>query len=333
MRKSKIFTVLVLSLFLLTAIANLAWADTFKVEPEEGKVTMAAGSIGGSWFVMSAALFDLFAKNIDGLQYSIVPGGGVSNPMTLRNKEADFALVYTTNVYSAYNGEEPYGKPIKEIRGIAKLGMADVVHNFVRAKTGIRSFKEFAEKKPSLKVDTGTKGLAGELAVKRMLELHGVSYENIKSWGGSVIHSSYTEATERLKDGHIDAFMNNDLIGKPLWKELVQSVKINILAQDEEVVKQMVENYGYSRAVIPAGTYKGQEEDILTTSQEPVLIAHKDTSENLVYMMTKLMFEHKKRLVSAYSPFVNLNIKKAIPQNCPLHPGAEKYYKEVGLLN
>jgi len=333
MKNKKLLTILLITLFLITASFNMVFAENYEISSEEGQVTVAAGSIGGGWFTTSTALFDLFSRNIDGLKYSIVPGGGVSNPTTLQREEAQIVVVYTTNIFSAYNGEEPYGEPIDEMRGIARLGMADVVHNFVRASTGFDSFSQIADEKPALKIDTGTRGLAGELAVKRMLELHGISYDNIKEWGGSVIHSSYSEATDRLKDGHIDAFMNNDLVGKPLWKEMAQSVNINILSQDEEVVKQMVEKYGYSRAVIPAGTYKGQDEDVLSTSQETAIAVHKDVSEDLVYWMTKLMFEEKERLVSAFDAFKHLDIEKAPTQNCPLHPGAARYYRERGIID
>ena len=328
MKNYKVF-VLMMCLFLIFSSFMISYAQ----ESKATEVKMSAGGIGGSWFVMSTALFKTFSTYIDGLKYTIVPGGGVANPIAIKNKDADFALVYTTNLWSAYHGGEEYGGiPIEQIRGIARLGMADVVHNFVLTKTGINSIKEIYEKKPRIKLDTGTLGLAGELAVKRMLELHGVTYEDIKSWGGNIIHSDYSEAVDRLRDGHIDGFFNNDLIGKPLFAELALSADVKLLPQEEAVVKQMIEEYGYNRAIIPAGTYKGQEEDILTTSQEPVLVVDKDVDEELVYQMTKLIFERRQELINTYAPFKNLDIKNAVPTQAPLHPGALRYYKEKGIL-
>ncbi|MBA7533579.1 hypothetical protein ES705_25820 [subsurface metagenome] len=328
MKNYKVF-VLMMCLFLIFSSFMISYAQ----ESKATEVKMAAGGIGGSWFVMSTALFKTFSTYIDDFKYTIVPGGGVANPIAIKNKDVDFALVYTTNLWSAYHGGKEYNDtPIEQIRGIARLGMADVVHNFILSKKGINSIKEIYEKKPKIKLDTGTLGLAGELAVSRMLELHGITYEDIKSWGGNIIHSSYSEAVNRLRDTHIDGFFNNELIGKPLFVELTQSTNVNLLPQEEGVVKQMIEKYGYNRAIIPAGTYEGQEKDILTTSQEPVLVVDKDVDEELVYQMTKLIFEYRQELINTYAPFKNLDIKNAVPTQAPLHPGALRYYKEKGIL-
>lgn len=330
MKSRKVMSALIIALLALSMLVHSVSAEDFKIDPTE--VTVAAGSIGGSWYLVCTAMFDVFSRNIEGLRFSVIPGGGLSNPITLNQKEAEFGILYTTNLWAAYHGEEPYEEPITDLRGIARLGTQSVLHNFVRTGAGINSIKELAESQQGIRLDAGTRGLAGELHVERMLNMHGVSYADIRSWGGSVIHSSYSEASNRLIDGHIDAFFNNDVIGQPLWVELATAANVVLLPQEEEAVEKMVDNYGYSRHIIPAGSYRGQDEDVLTTSQDAVFVCHKDTPEELVYMITKLIFERQDRLIAAYGELKNINIETAIPENAPLHPGAERYYREIGAI-
>ncbi len=321
---------LAICLIIILNINVLSADQVYKIEPIQ--LTVGAGGMGGSWFVMATALFSVFDEYIDGLKYTIVPGGGVANPIAIKNKDIEVGLTYTPNLWAAYNGKLEYDNPIKEIRGITKLGMPDVHHFFLLSKFGINSIKEIADKKPALKLDTSTLGLAGELGVRRTLELHGITYDDIKSWGGSITHSSYDEATDRLRDGHIDGVFNIEVIGRPLWTELTQSIDATFLTQEDEAINQLIENYGYDPITVPAGTYRGQDKDIKTTSQEPVLVVHEDVDEELVYLFTKLIFEKKDNLVNTYATFEYLDINNAIPTQAPLHPGAERYYKEVGVI-
>jgi len=106
------------------------------------------------------------------------------------------------------------------------------------------------------------------------------------------------------------------------------------LPMDESVQDEMVTRYGYGRAVIPAGTYAGQTEDVASTAQHFVFFTHKDAPEDLVYAMTRLTFENKDDLVAAHSLFEALD-RAVGPRDfpIPLHPGAERYYREMGLLD
>lgn len=309
-------------------------AEEYEIEPIN--VNAAAGSTGGSWFIISTAFFDLFDDHIDGLSYSIQPGGGVSNPISVQRKDAHFGMGYTTNLWAAYNNEDPYEEreKMKDLRGIANINVSSVLQPFILQKTGITSVKEIAEKEFPVKLDTGTRGTGGELAARRTLEVEGASYEDIKSWGGSITHSAYREAIDRMKDGHIDMFMNDDIIKVPLYVELTSARDVNLLPVSEGSINKLVNEYGYSPAEVPANTYKNQDDDIKTIAQHHVFFCHKDMPAELVYAMTKLIFTNKDRLESAHKMFSNLD-EEAGHKNfpIPLHPGAKRYYQEVGVLD
>jgi TRAP transporter TAXI family solute receptor len=331
MKGARKFSHVVMVLLLLGILTSAAYAQKLKIQPIQ--VTVAAGSTGGSWFIISTAFFSLFSDNIEGLSYSIIPGGGVANPITINRKDAMFGMGYTTNLWAAYNGHEPYKAKLTDIRGIANINVSSVIHAWMLKSVGINTIKEIAQKKFPLKLDSGPRGTGGELAAARCLELHGASYQNIKSWGGAITHSPYTEAIDRLKDGHIQCFINDDIIGVPVYVELSSARDVVLLPQDPDVVKEMNRKYGYTPKVIPAHSYKGQDKDVLSTAQSHVFFCHKDVPENLVYTMTKLIFTNKQRLIGVHKLFTSLDPSvgpKDFP--IPLHPGAERYYKEIGVL-
>jgi uncharacterized protein len=184
-----------------------------------------------------------------------------------------------------------------------------------------------------VRIDTGTRGTGGELAASRALAAHGASYDDIRAWGGSVTHSSYAEAIDRMRDGHIDAFMNDDILRHPLFVDLTTARDVVLLEMDPDIIAELAEEHGYDPVVVPAGTYQGQDDEVQSFAQHHVFFGHKDLPEEFVYIVTKLVFENKDHLVSAHELFSALDPEvgpTAFP--IPLHPGAERYYDEVGAL-
>ncbi len=322
------------ALLVLTAasIARSADADEFAIEAPPQ--TVAAGSIGGSWFIITTSFFELFANHIENLQYTIVPGGAISNPIAVDQGMATLAMGYTSMLKAAQDGVHPFQSAMPDLRGIANINAAGVVHAFVLADSGIEAWEDLAAKSYPLKVDTGPRGTGGELAASRALTLVGAGYDALRDWGGSITHSSYREATDRMKDGHIEAFINDDIIGNPTFVDLALARDVVLLPMQQTMIDEMVATHGYVPAVIPANTYEGQTVDIPSTAQHFVFMGHKDTPDDLVYAMTKLIFENKDHLVATHQIFAALDVAVG-PRHfpIPLHPGAARYYREVGVLD
>lgn len=321
------------SLAALLAVSPLtAAAQDYSVDMPEQTIT--AGSVGGSWFIISAAIMDLAASNIEGFNYTVVPGGGLGNPLTVQRGEASMGMGYTTNLFAAYNAlEAPYDDPTEDLRGIININVASIMHPWILTERGVSTLAEVAEEQMPIRIDTGTRGTGGELAASRALEAHGVSYDSIRQWGGSVTHSSYSEAIDRMRDGHIDAFMNDDILRHPLFVDLTSSRDVVLLDLDPEIIEELAERHGYDPFMVPAGTYEGQDNDIHSFAQHHVLFGHKDLPEDFVYALTRLVFENKERLVETHEVFSELDPAvggTAFPM--PLHPGAERYYREIGVL-
>lgn len=317
------------SLWLFSLVTPIVAADR---AVDSIHVTVTAGSIGGSYFIMNTAMFDVFSKHVEGLAYAIVPGGSVSNPIAINKGGAQFGLSFTNDLRSAVIGQAPYTEALTEIRAIANVGFEARMHVFVAAELGVHSMGDLATEKPELRVDTGPRGTGSELSAKRALELHGYSYENIREHGGRVIHSQFREMVDRLKDGHLNALMYSDLLGAPLFTDLVSSREVILLPLEDGVIKILAEDFGYTPGVIPAGTYEGQDSDVATIKRHTIFICHKDMAENLVYVMTKLILEHREDLALAYRAFNIDAATAAADLPLQLHPGAERYYREQGII-
>jgi uncharacterized protein len=322
----------VAGMLLVPATAIPAGAQTYSTSAPPQ--TMAAGSIGGSWYVLATALFDLFEQEIEGLQYNTTPGGGVANPIAVQQGQATIALSYTTNLFAAYNGDEPYEEAMEDIRGVVNMNSSAALHPWVLSELDVSTLGELAEQQIGVSIDTGPRGTGGELSASRALELHGMGYDQIREWGGSITHSNYREALDRMRDGHINMFMNDDYIGAVNFTELTSARNVTLLSQEDDAIEQMSSRYGYDPVTIPAGTYDGQDSDINTTEQHNVIFAHKDVDEDLIYAMVSLIFDNTDHLGSVHNLFTNLDPEVG-PQGfpIPLHPGAERYYREHGLID
>nr|WP_163501994.1 TAXI family TRAP transporter solute-binding subunit [Halomonas socia] len=324
------------TLYTVVAFATLAFAVTSHAKDystDYEPITVAAGSVGGSWFVGATALLDLFDDNIDGLSYSVSPGGGVGNPHAVQQGEAQMAIAYTTNLHAAAEGHEPYGEPLEDLRAVMNMNITSVMHTFALQQTGLEELSDIADQEYGISIDTGTRGTGGEQAASRVLEAHGASYDNLRSWGGQITHSEYREALDRLRDGHIEAFMNDDVVGHPLFVDVTVSRDLNLLGFTPEVVDELQSSFGYTPSIIPENTYEGQDSEVLTVGQQQALFVHKDMPDDLVMAMLELVFENKERLETVHSSFENLDLESAANDlSVPLHPGAELYYKEAGVL-
>lgn len=300
---------------------------------EDKAYTVSAGSISGSWFAIMTTMFELYRNNIDDLTYTTIPGGSVANPISLSTGQSQFAMSYSTNLFAAARGDEPYEAQLDNIRAIANTGLSAYMHVYFDNSLGIETLDDIAARQIPLKIDTGPRGGGGELAAGRMLAAHGASYEDIQAWGGSITYSPYREAMDRVNDKQIDGFANDDLPGAPLFAEFAGKDDITIYSQSAEAIALMESEYGYIPGVIPAGTYEGQDQDIMTTYQTPLFVTTADMDEEVVYQMTKLMFEKTDELIAGHNAFTALDVNKApFGLTVPLHPGAERYYREIGVL-
>ena len=149
---------------------------------------------------------------------------------------------------------------------------------------------------------------------------------------GKVEFLPYAESVELIKNRQLDATLQSSGLGMAAIRELAATMAINFVEIPEDVIAK-INNPAYQHGVIPASTYEGQTTDVSTVAIQNLLVTQSSVSDDLAYQMTKLMFEHLDRLGNAHSAAKAISLDNATKNlPIPLHPGAERYYKEVGAL-
>ncbi len=154
-----------------------------------------------------------------------------------------------------------------------------------------------------------------------------MSYDDL----GAVEYLPFAESVELMKNRQLDATLQSAGLGVASIRDLSTSMAINVVAVSPEIVEKI--GAPFLSATIPAGTYDGQAEDVPTAAVGNFLVTSEAVPEETVYAMTKLLFENLDRLAAAHAAAKSIDPAKAVEgMPLPLHPGAEKYYREAGLL-
>ena len=300
-------------------------------EPKAYTLNMVTGSTGGSWYAVGAAYSEILKEYLPGSNITVNVGGGVSNPSLVAAGQADIGFTYSPALIAALNGTGAFTEPLTSLRAFARMepcfGAA-----FATKESGITSFEQIVEQKLPVRLAVPAVGNFGESVAASLLEAYGLDYDTIKSFGGSVQHVSHPEAADLFRDGHIDMYIAAVGLGHANVTEMCLSREMVFLPVTGEAMDYM-ESLGYEESAIPAGSFAGITEDVPAVVYSAVYLVDETADEAMVYFATKALYERKDDLVAAYSAVADVE-KENMP-NCygaTLHPGAEAFYKEVGLL-
>ncbi|MFW5818702.1 MAG: TAXI family TRAP transporter solute-binding subunit [Desulfovermiculus sp.] len=339
MRRALFLITLFVCLFSLTAGPALASQDT---ELQSQTMTWVAGGVGGGWYVQAGGIAKLIKDKEPKLVIKVVPGGGVVNPARVSMHKDDLGWGITFVDKMAYKGIKPiYKKAYPDVRSLG--GIFGVYHiHFVAARdTGIKSVAELAEKikaEEKVKVAAPMKDTSDLPLVQHILEFYGVSLDDIESSGGKVFHAVYADMVNLYKDKHVDYVFTHLALPGAAVTEMTVSRDSQLLDVSEKCITHVHESLGTlaqdsGHAVIPSGTYQGQERDVAAIPSAGELIINKNVSDEVAYRLIQIICENIDALHSE-----NKANKHFDPGDgwkdvaVPLHPGAEKYYKEAGYM-
>ena len=289
---------------------------------------MAFGSatVGGFWYTLSAGMADKMVPLYPDSSVTIVEGGSVSNLLGLGQGIFAIGFANGQTVPEALNGLNEFEEKIDNVSTVATL-YPNVFHMVVREDSDIHSLEDLKGKK----VSPGIAGYSGELAFKDMLAAVDMSYDDL----GGIEYVGTADGADLLRDGHIDAIVG--MVAAPLstFQELDTTVGIRMLPLDDEVVTALNEqNEGYLPHTIKGGTYSNITEDINTVAGYTVLLVNDDLmGEEAVYDLTKMLFENQEHWKTLSATMNDFSPEYSVENNVGnLHPGAERYYKEVGAM-
>lgn len=287
-------------------------------------LTIATGGTAGTYYPLGAGMADIWNKNIKGMNAMVQSSGAsVANVNLLKNKEVDLIFVQNDVAFYAYNGVEMFKEPFPQLRGLATL-YPETVQIVALADRGINSVYDLKGKR----VAVGTAGSGTEVNAKQILAAAGITYNDIK-----VQYLSFAEAANNLKDGNIDAAFITAGHPTAAIVDLAAVRKIVLVPVPDEIIASLQKDYPfYVKIVVPAGTYKGVDVDVVTVAVKAMLAVRAEMPEDLAYQLLKTMYANQKRLIEAHAKG-----ELIIPEtgkegmSIPLHPGAEKFFKEMGL--
>jgi len=206
--------------------------------------------------------------------------------------------------------------------------MAAIYPNYIQiVARGDSDIKTLADLKGK-RVSVGAPRSGTELNARAIFKAAGMSYEDL----GKVEYLPFAESVELVKNRQIDATLQSAGLGVASIRDLAATNPITIVPIPADVVGK-VGNPVYVAETIPAGTYDGQTEDVPTAAVVNFLVTHTGVSNDLVYQMTKSMYENLDALVAAHATAKDIKRENAVKgMPIPLHPGAEKYFRETGVL-
>jgi TRAP transporter TAXI family solute receptor len=321
------------ALVLVTVVAAAA------VTAAQQPVTLAFATLsqGTAWYVYGATMAELLRKTLPaGSNIDVKPfSGGVGNPKLVAKGETPLGLSFSVTNRWAYEGREAYadGK-IDGIRGL--VGGLDTYYLVAIAakKLDVTSLRDLKDRKIPAKLYTLPVGSLGEFGARQLLKEYGLTYADIKGAGGSTTHVNYNVIVDAFKDGRGDLLIAVITPKHPSITEIATFTDVRFLSLEPERVTGLGA-LGYSGATMAADTFKNQSQPVTTVGFPTVLIASKDMPEPIAYTITKTVVDNKDALVRGHAGLGEFEPKTAWqPERVgiPLHPGAERVYREKGWM-
>jgi hypothetical protein len=302
---------------------------------------IGTGGVAGTYYPIGGLIADIIssppgARPCDKGGSCGVPGlvaiaqssnGSVANVNAIKSGELESGFVQSDVAYWAYTGTgvfEGQGK-VENLRAIANL-YPESIHVVAREGAGIETIADLAGKRVSL--DEPGSGTLVDARI--ILEAYGLSEDDIEAE-----YIKPSPAVAKIRDNQLDAFII--VAGYPTGSvvELSSSVGADLVPVDGAEVDALLEQYEFfARDVIPAGTYEGIDET-KTISVGAQWVVGAEVDEELVYGITKALWHENARalLDAGHAKGAAITLETALDGiGIPLHPGAERYYREVGLL-
>lgn len=273
------------------------------------------------------------------------PYAATETVYAVAERKVDMALSTPAHhVPNAIAGIGQYeGRKLGPLLSLGTMPQTDSLLFAVDARLGIRSFDDIRRKKPKLHISTQSEDGVNNIgfSVHRLLEAAGLPRAQIEEWGGSFVESDPPDqACQAVRDGRANAIFY-EAVMTPYWRNLAKYIPLSFIPFERHVLDALFQRYGWKTNVVPAGFLAGQDKAIEALDwSDWVTIVRPDFPDDVAYVMawaacnTADIIERQYRhLPPQYSPLTYpLEPRKIATTAIPLHPGAERYYREAGLI-
>lgn len=304
----------------------LALAMAFPAFAQEGtapsQLTIFSGPQGGSWYAMGGGMAQLFSEQ--GVRANAEVGAGISNVVVVAQGRGELGFTMSIVPDMAAKGLEPFPEPITDIYGLANLG-DNFVQLLVRTGTGIEQVSDLK----GHAFGSQPVGSVTAVALAAVLNAYGLSEDDIE-----IVRGSQTHGANETKDRRIVGYTATSNPPTPSFIEVSETLDTKFLPISDEAFAQMkAGNAGFVRNEIPAGTYKGQDAAIPTASTALILMSGKQMTDDEAYWVVRTLAENVDRLGAMHAGMRGITVQDmAKVVGIELHPGARRYFEEVGAL-
>ena len=288
-------------------------------------INILTGGTAGVYYPLGVALSKIYADNIPGSRPSVQSTkASVENLNLLQAGKGEIAFTLGDSLGLAWAGDKEVGfkAPLNKLRGVAAI-YPNYIQLVATKDSGVKTIADLKGKR----ISVGAPKSGTELNTRAVFKAAGLSYADM----GKVEYLSFAESVELMKNRQLDATLQSAGLGVASIRDLAATNDIVVVA----IPATLVEKIGapYISATIPAGTYRGQDADVETAAVVNFLVTQSGVKDDLAYAMTKTLFEHLDTLVAAHKAAAAIKLANALKgMPVPLHPGAERYYKEKGLI-
>ncbi|MDB6178549.1 TAXI family TRAP transporter solute-binding subunit [Paracoccus sp. Z330] len=313
---------------ILAKLAGVAFGAAFAMGPVSASaqqfINILTGGTSGVYYPVGGALSKIYSDAIPDAKVQVQSTkASVENLNLLQQGKGEIGIALGDSVKFAGEGnpEAGFPQPLEKLRGISAM-YPNFIQIVASEESGITSLEDLKGKALSV----GAPKSGTELNARAILAAAGMSYDDL----GKVEFLPFAESVELMKNRQLDATLQSAGLGVASLKDLSTSIPISVVSIPDEIAGKL--GAPYIAETIPANTYDGQTEDVATVAVINFLVSSQDVSDDLAYQMTKLMYENLDTLKAAHAATSSIEVENALTgMPIPVHPGAQRYYDEVGV--
>jgi TRAP transporter TAXI family solute receptor len=294
-------------------------------------ISLVSGGTAGVYFPLGAAMAEIWNNRVTGVRVSSQSSGAsVANVRTLQRGDAHLAMIQNDIAFYAHNGREMFSEagsarpqPVEGVRGVAMLYPETIQIVTLRNKR-IGSIDDMRGKR----IVVGDAGSGTEANARQILSVHDLFYRMLRA-----DFLSFAAGMDQLRDGNVDAVFLTAGFPTAAVTDIAASREIAIVPVSNDALTALRAKWPfYTRTVIPGNTYRGVAEPVATVAVMAMLVARADLPEDVVYNLTKALWENLDRVRAAHARGRDFDLQKALDgMPLPVHPGAERFYRERGV--
>lgn len=292
----------------------------------ETQIAILTATPSGAWYPLGVTLSSIYSKAMRGANVTVqATAGSVANLRLLQSGDGELGFTLGSSLALAWAGSKEAGfdAPFAKLRVIARI-YPNFLEIGASEGSGIKTLADLKGKRVSI----GPEGSGTAVDAVAIFKAAGFAPGDLANFAPGPFAPSF----RRVEKGELDAAMIEGGLEMELVRHLLASGQARLVPIPPEVIAE-VTSQGYVAGIIPAGTFDGQPSDVPTTAVMNFLVTREGVSDDVAYIMTKSLFDHLDQLVQTNPAAKDIDVKKAATDlPIPLHPGAERYYREIGIL-